>query len=404
LRRAHKKQKAMLIAVSGVPNNAAKGECIAMKHKSIAVLILSIFSGAVGGAQNVTGSGTPGTVPLFTDTSTIANSGIVQSPDGNIGIGFTSPPSTLSVNNNQTSSNSGFQPYAIYGVLSSSTLNFSSAIRGDSLAPTGGGNGVIGLTSSSGGAGLLGVTVEPTGGGYGVIGGGGTNGEGAGGGGGVLGLTQAVTGFTSAVRGIANGTSGGSVAVFAEQFSPDATAGLFTNRAGGSVLIGTVGSPDRTIFRVDGEGRVFADGGFRPFGADFAESMTVKGDPEHYRPGDLLAVDTTGNRRLALARGAYSTLVAGIYSTQPGVLGSTKRVGEAGDGSEVPLAVMGIVPCNVSTENGPISAGDLLVTSSAPGYAMKGTDRRRMLGAVIGKALEPLQSGKGVIQVLVTLQ
>jgi hypothetical protein len=35
---------------------------------------------------------------------------------------------------------------------------------------------------------------------------------------------------------------------------------------------------------------------------------------------------------------------------------------------------------------------------------MKGTDRSRMLGAVVGKALEPLSEGKGVIEVLVTLQ
>ena len=70
----------------------------------------------------------------------------------------------------------------------------------------------------------------------------------------------------------------------------------------------------------------------------------------------------------------------------------------------MPLAVVGIVPCKVSTENGPVARGDLLVTSSLPGYAMKGTNRRRMLGAVVGKALEPLEKGSGVIQVLVTLQ
>lgn len=35
---------------------------------------------------------------------------------------------------------------------------------------------------------------------------------------------------------------------------------------------------------------------------------------------------------------------------------------------------------------------------------MKGTDWNRMLGAVVGKALEPLPQGTGVIQVLVTLQ
>jgi hypothetical protein len=71
---------------------------------------------------------------------------------------------------------------------------------------------------------------------------------------------------------------------------------------------------------------------------------------------------------------------------------------------DVPLAVIGIVPCKVTTENGPIQRGDLLVASSKPGYAMKGTDRSRMLGAIVGKALEPLAEGDGVVEVLVTLQ
>jgi hypothetical protein len=55
-------------------------------------------------------------------------------------------------------------------------------------------------------------------------------------------------------------------------------------------------------------------------------------------------------------------------------------------------------------ENGPIHPGDLLVTASRPGYAMKGTDRSQMFGAVIGKALGHLDSGIGVIEVGVTLQ
>jgi hypothetical protein len=45
----------------------------------------------------------------------------------------------------------------------------------------------------------------------------------------------------------------------------------------------------------------------------------------------------------------------------------------------------------------------LLPASSAPGYARKGTNRQRMLGAVVGKALEPLGKGSGAIQALVTL-
>ena len=51
------------------------------------------------------------------------------------------------------------------------------------------------------------------------------------------------------------------------------------------------------------------------------------------------------------------------------------------------MAMVGRVPTKVSAENGPIHAGDLLVASSKMGYAMKGTDHDKMLGAVVGKAL-----------------
>jgi hypothetical protein len=68
------------------------------------------------------------------------------------------------------------------------------------------------------------------------------------------------------------------------------------------------------------------------------------------------------------------------------------------------MAIVGIVPCNVSTENGPIRRGDILVTSSTPGYAMRGTDRGRLPGAIVGKALQPLEMGKGTVEVLITLK
>lgn len=68
------------------------------------------------------------------------------------------------------------------------------------------------------------------------------------------------------------------------------------------------------------------------------------------------------------------------------------------------MALVGVVPTKVSAENGAINVGDLLVSSAIPGYAMKGTDRNKMLGAVIGKAMGSLESGKGMIEVLVMLQ
>ena len=98
----------------------------------------------------------------------------------------------------------------------------------------------------------------------------------------------------------------------------------------------------------------------------------------------------------------YSTMVTGIFATKPGVIGRRETLPKSEQ--EIPMAMVGIVPTKVSAENGPIHRGDLLVSSSIPGYAMKGTDRNRMLGAVIGKAMGTLDSGTGVIEVVVTLQ
>src|SRR5438552_11608594 len=127
--------------------------------------------------------------------------------------------------------------------------------------------------------------------------------------------------------------------------------------------------------------------------------MAVTGARPESAAGYLLVIAPSANRRVALAQQRYSTMVAGIYYTKPGLLGTTRKVEESAPQNEVPLAVVGIVPCKVTAENGPIQIGDLLVTSSIAGHAMKGTDRNRMLGAVVGKALEPLPQGTGVIEV-----
>jgi hypothetical protein len=179
--------------------------------------------------------------------------------------------------------------------------------------------------------------------------------------------------------------------------------GVVSNASGGNLYLGMTKGVHK--FRVDTNGAVFADGGINPSGADFAESVAVRGAPSEYEPGDVLQIDRTARRGLALSQHPYATLVAGIYSTKPGVLASPHNVDDrVSKLGEVPLAIVGIVPCKVTSENGSIAAGDLLVTSSRPGYAMKGTNRKRMLGAVVGKALEPLEQGSGVIEVLVTLQ
>ena len=159
-----------------------------------------------------------------------------------------------------------------------------------------------------------------------------------------------------------------------------------------------------TVARIDSGGNVRANGSYYANGQYYAESIHVAGEPTLYEPGDLLSIDTHANDRFTKSSDAYSTTVAGIYSTQPGVLGSNHALDPARFKDEVPLAINGIVSCKVTAENGSIEPGDLLVASSTPGYAMRATDRSRMVGAVIGKALAPHASGKGTIKVLLTLQ
>jgi hypothetical protein len=74
------------------------------------------------------------------------------------------------------------------------------------------------------------------------------------------------------------------------------------------------------------------------------------------------------------------------------------------------VAVLGVVPTKVTDENGPPQIGDLLVTSSLPGRAMKAHPEVingvmvYPTGAILGKALEPLAQGTGAIKVLVMLR
>jgi hypothetical protein len=139
-------------------------------------------------------------------------------------------------------------------------------------------------------------------------------------------------------------------------------------------------------------------------GGDYAESVDVSGDRSHYEPGDILVVDPNDSGHFLKSSEPYSTLVAGIYSTKPGLLGRRQSSDPKTSTTEVPMAMVGIVPTKVSAENGAIKRGDLLVTSSTLGYAMRGTDRSLLTGAIVGKALAPLESGTGVIEVLVSLQ
>jgi len=168
------------------------------------------------------------------------------------------------------------------------------------------------------------------------------------------------------------------------------------------------GSATGLIFRVEREtGDVRADGAFYGAGfysgsADVAEHINVS---ESVEPGDVVEIDPEKPGYFRKARSAYSRLVAGVISSDPGVvLGSNSDPVEGEGDSRPVLALAGRVPVKATTENGPIQVGDLLVASSKPGYAMRCSDPASAVGAVIGKALEPLEEGEGIIMVQVTLR
>jgi len=76
----------------------------------------------------------------------------------------------------------------------------------------------------------------------------------------------------------------------------------------------------------------------------------------------------------------------------------------------VKVAHIGRVKVKVDARTSPIQIGDLLVTSSTAGYAMRsepvtvGGVLIHQPGTLIGKALEALAGGQGEVLVLLTLQ
>jgi hypothetical protein len=185
-------------------------------------------------------------------------------------------------------------------------------------------------------------------------------------------------------------------------------------------------------------GNVCTDGSFFSGGADVAEYVDVN---EAVEPGDVVELDPHNPKHYRKARTPYSPLVVGVISSNPGlVLGlklseqaapqpdlgrllakranpspSIAQIGQGtlllsgvsisgvamqSQGERPLLALIGRVPVRATTENGPIRVGDLLTSASKPGYAMRCESAEKCEGAIIGKALEPLEEGEGLILVL----
>jgi hypothetical protein len=135
--------------------------------------------------------------------------------------------------------------------------------------------------------------------------------------------------------------------------------------------------------------------------ADFAEDFDVAAQ-EDIEPGTVVTLDEAG--AVQTSRRPYDKRVAGVISGARNFRPAITLDRSPSRNSRLPVALVGKVYCKVDADSAPIAVGDLLTTSPTPGHAMKAEDAVKSFGAVIGKALRPLNAGQGLIPMLIALQ
>jgi hypothetical protein len=136
-------------------------------------------------------------------------------------------------------------------------------------------------------------------------------------------------------------------------------------------------------------------------GQDCAEHFDIAG-PRELEPGTVVVIGDGG--ALGECHDAYDKKVAGVVSGAGDFRPAIVLGGQTPDNGQALVALFGKVYCKVDAQHAPVEVGDLLTTSPTPGHAMKADDPARAFGAVIGKALRSLKTGRAMIPILVTLQ
>lgn len=140
-------------------------------------------------------------------------------------------------------------------------------------------------------------------------------------------------------------------------------------------------------------------------GADVAEPFDFVAVHD-IRPGMVVSIDPHHEGLLRLASSQYDRTVVGVVSGANGVEpGLTLRMTGGNLDRSHPVALTGRVWawCDADA-GGPIAAGDLLTTSGTPGHAMRVRNHDLARGAILGKAMSSLESGRGQVLILVALQ
>jgi hypothetical protein len=172
---------------------------------------------------------------------------------------------------------------------------------------------------------------------------------------------------------------------------------------------GDPGTGGTSLMTLDGLGNLTVTGALSTTvltirgGADLAEPFAMT-TPEEIEPGAVVVIDAERAGKLRLSTGAYDTKVAGIISGAGGVQPGLRLQQDGVLEGDYHVALSGRVYAKADARFGAIRPGDLLTTSATPGHAMKVSEHDRGRGAILGKAMTGLESGTGLVLVLVTLQ
>ncbi len=297
-------------------------------------------------------------------------------------------------------------PYAGYaGVVGES--GFSGTMtdpdtNGDGVMGFGGGNGVRGF--STGGTGVAGTSTKGAGvtgisaNGAGVTG---TSTNGAG----VVGTSS--SGSSAGVSGTNtsnNPNDGPGVYGFSSGFDgvhgesqSNQHAGVSGINTGKGPGVWASGSPAGYF---NGDVQVTGDVILVNSSGDVAEDFDVEDGAAHEAPGTVLVINSSG--KLCASADPYDTRVAGVVAGAGELKPAIVLQRLEGCRGRSPIALIGKTFCKVDASFGSIKAGDLLTTSPTLGHAMKVLDHARATGAILGKALRPLENGQGLIPILVT--
>ena len=122
--------------------------------------------------------------------------------------------------------------------------------------------------------------------------------------------------------------------------------------------------------------------------ADLAERYEADAD---YEPGTVVVLG--GEKEITVTDQMNSTKVAGVISTDPAYLMNAEANG-------LPVALRGRAPVKVV---GVVEKGDVLITSTTPGFAMAAAHPHNVSASeIIGKALQSkADNGEGVIEALI---